>query len=149
MQSAVSSQSLCVLLVEDNDGDAVLAEEAFRETSVAVSMQRVADGIDALAYLQGEGEYADAVRPDLILLDLNMPRMGGHEVLAHIKADTRLCTIPVVVLTTSQSDRDVIDSYSLHANCYISKPIDFDRFTTVVKNMTDFWFGIARLPPKN
>ena len=78
-----------------------------------------------------------------------MPRMGGREVLAHIKSDTRLCTIPVVVLTTSQADRDVIDSYSLHANCYISKPMDFDCFTTVVKKMTDFWFGVARLPPKN
>lgn len=112
-------------------------------------MNRVADGGEALAYLRREGRYADAVRPDLILLDLNMPRMGGREVLAQLKADPEPQTIPVVVLTTSQAEQDIAKSYELRANCYVSKPLDFDQFTKIVSQLTDFWFSVVRLPPKN
>ena len=109
-------------------------------------MTHVKDGVEALAYLNNDKGYESAVRPDLILLDLNMPRMGGREVLEAIKKDENLMSIPVVVLTTSQAERDIAQSYMRHANCYISKPVDMDEFVNVIKNIKDFWFDIVRLP---
>lgn len=136
-----------ILLVEDNIGDVELTREAFREGAIERNLNVVGDGEDALAYLRREGPFADATRPDLILLDLNLPRMDGREVLAVVKADDALKEIPILVLTTSLAEKDVRTSYALHANCYIAKPIDLDQFTTVVQSIDEFWLTIARLPP--
>lgn len=136
-----------ILLVEDNIGDVELTREAFREGKIERHLNVVGDGEDALAYLRREGRYAGATRPDIILLDLNLPRMDGREVLAVVKADAALREIPIVVLTTSRAEQDVRTSYALHANCYIAKPIDLDQFTAVVQSIDEFWLTIARLPP--
>jgi CheY-like chemotaxis protein len=135
------------LLVEDNEGDVRLTQEALKEGKVRNSLSIATDGIEALALLRREGRYQDHARPDLILLDLNLPKKDGREVLAEIKTDPQLKRIPVVVLTTSKADEDVFNSYDLHANCYITKPVDFDKFVAVVKTIDEFWLSVVKLPP--
>jgi CheY-like chemotaxis protein len=135
-----------VLLVEDDPGDVLITKEAFAENNVRNQLNVVSDGVNALAYLRREDGYADAPRPDLILLDLNLPRMGGHEVLQHIKSDADLQRIPVVVLTTSDAEEDVLRSYNLHANAYVTKPVDFERFLGVVRQIDDFFVTVVKLP---
>ena len=137
-----------VLLVEDDPGDVLMTQEAFEEHKVRNRLNVVSDGVDALAYLRKEDPYQKAARPDLILLDLNLPRRDGREVLAEIKNDSSLRQIPVVVLTTSQADEDVLRSYQLHANAYVTKPVDFERFVKVVKQIDEFFISVVRLPPK-
>lgn len=135
-----------VLLVEDNPADVRLMQEAFRERRRKVSLHVVADGIEAMAYLRHEGIYANAPHPDIVFLDLNLPRKNGHEVLAEIKCDPVLKLIPVVVLTTSSADEDIHRAYGMHANCYVTKPVELDRFLQVVESIDDFWLNTARLP---
>jgi len=135
-----------ILLVEDNPGDVRLTIEALRESKVRNSLNVARDGVEALEYLRREGPFAAAPRPDLILLDLNLPRKDGREVLQEIKADPALHTIPVVILTTSRAEQDVLRSYELKANCYITKPVDLEQFITVVKSIEDFWLTIVTLP---
>ncbi len=137
-----------VLLVEDDPGDILMTREAFEEHKPRNRLTVVSDGVEALAYLRQEGRYADAVRPDLVLLDLNLPRRDGRQVLAEIKSDEKLHHIPVVVLTTSQSDEDVLCSYRLHANAFVTKPVDFDRFISVVRQIDDFFVTVVKLPPR-
>jgi two-component system, chemotaxis family, response regulator Rcp1 len=141
--------SMEILLVEDNAGDVRLTREAFREAGLLHTLQVVPDGIRALSFLRREGDYAGAMRPDLILLDLNIPRKDGREVLAEIKADPDLQTIPVVVLTTSQSEDDILASYHLHANCYIVKPVNLDQFMHAIEVIEDFWLKTVRLPSQH
>ncbi|CAM3525702.1 response regulator [Isoptericola cucumis] len=135
-----------VLLVEDDPGDVLMTREAFDEHKVVNRLSVVADGVSAMEFLRQEGEHAGAPTPDLILLDLNLPRMDGREVLAAVKADERLKHIPVVVLTTSEAEEDVLRSYSLHANAYVTKPVDFERFIQVVRQIDDFFVTVVRLP---
>lgn len=135
-----------ILLVEDNSGDARLTIEALRDFRIHSRVNIVRDGVEATAYLRGEGEFAGAPRPDLILLDLNLPRKDGREVLAEIKEDSDLRRIPVVVLTTSQAEKDILSAYDLHCNCYITKPADLSQFLTVVQSIEDFWLTIVKLP---
>jgi CheY-like chemotaxis protein len=137
-----------VLLVEDDPGDVLMTKEAFEEHKLRNRLSVVSDGAAALAYLRREGEYADMPTPDLILLDLNLPRMDGREVLQEIKKDEQLCRIPVVVLTTSQADEDILRSYQLHANAYVTKPVDFDRFIAVVRQIDEFFVSVVKLPPR-
>ena len=148
MSSGAATRPIEVLLVEDNPGDVRLTREALKEGKVCNNLNVAADGIEALAYLRREGTHAGSARPDLILLDLNLPRMDGREVLEVIKADPALRNIPVVVLTSSQAERDIVRAYDLRANCYVSKPVDFDQFIIVVKSIEDFWFTIVKLPPE-
>ncbi|MFC2071828.1 response regulator [Chloroflexota bacterium] len=135
-----------ILLVEDNPGDVRLTQEAFKENKVGNSLSIVEDGLEAMNFLHQVGKYADVPRPDLILLDLNLPKKDGREVLGEIKEDPNLKSIPVVVLTTSKAEEDIIKSYNLHANCYITKPVDLEQFMTVVKSIEDFWLTIVKLP---
>jgi two-component system, chemotaxis family, response regulator Rcp1 len=135
-----------ILLVEDNPADARLTIEAFKDGKVLHNLNVVTDGIEALAYLRKEGKYAEATRPDIILLDLNLPRKDGREVLSEVKSDDSLRRIPVVILTTSAAEQDVLSSYNLHANCYITKPVDLDQFLKVVHWVEDFWLTIVKLP---
>ena len=135
-----------ILLVEDNPADVRLTIEGLKEGKVKNNLSVVENGVEALAFLRKQGKYADAVRPDLVLLDLNMPKKDGREVLAEIKADEQLRHIPVVVLTTSKAEQDILKAYSLHANCYITKPVDLDQFISVVESIEDFWFTIVKLP---
>jgi len=135
-----------ILLVEDNPGDVRLTKEALKEAKVINNLTVLKDGEEALTYLRRQGPYEKAKRPHLILLDLNLPRKDGREVLAQIKAEEPLKRIPVVVLTTSQDEQDVLKSYNLHANCYITKPVDLDQFIKVVRSIEDFWLGIVVLP---
>jgi chemotaxis family two-component system response regulator Rcp1 len=137
-----------ILLIEDNPGDVRLTQEALRDGKVINNLTVVSDGVEALDFLRQKGPYADAKRPDVILLDLNLPRKDGREVLAEIKEDSELKRIPVVVITSSKSEEDVLRSYNLHANCYVTKPVDLEQFVTVVKSIEDFWVGIVKLPPK-
>ena len=137
-----------ILLVDDSDDDIEFTKKALEETKLANSVAVVNDGIEAMAYLRKEGQYADVDTPSLIFLDLNMPRKDGREVLAELKADPVLRKIPVVVLTTSQAEEDILKSYDLHANCYVSKPVDFAGLTRVVRLIDDFWFGVVELPKK-
>ena len=146
MQTFKHVRPVQILLVEDNPGDVRLTVEALKEAKVLNKLTVVKDGIEALSLLRRQGQHAGAVRPDLILLDLNLPRKDGREVLAEIKADDNLKHIPVVILTTSQDEQDVLKSYNLYANCYITKPVDLDQFITVVKSIEDFWLGIVVLP---
>ena len=139
--------SIEILLVEDNPGDVRLTQEALRDSKLHNRLSVVEDGVEALAFLKREGHYNDSPRPDIILLDLNLPRKSGREVLEEIKQDDVLKRIPVVVLTTSEDERDVMASYNLHANCYITKPVDFSQFITIVRNIKEFWVTIVRLPP--
>ncbi len=135
-----------ILLVEDNPGDVRLTEEALKEGKVLNNIHLANDGVEAVSFLQKEGKYADAVRPDLILLDLNLPKKDGREVLMEIKKDEALRRIPIVVLTTSKAEEDIIRTYDYHANCYITKPVDFDQFIKVVKSIEDFWLSVVKLP---
>ncbi len=141
-----ATRSIEVLLVEDNPGDVRLTMEAMRESKVIVNLSVAPDGEEALAFLRRLGPHLGAPRPDLILLDLNLPRKDGREVLAEIKADADLRRIPVVVLTTSRAEEDILRTYDLHANCFITKPVDLDQFITVVASISDFWFSVVRLP---
>ena len=136
-----------ILLVEDSPADVRLTKEGLDEAGVRNALHVVQDGVEAMAFLRREGVYADAPTPDLILLDLNLPRKTGREVLAEIKQDPALMRIPVIVLTTSAAERDILEVYGLHANCYITKPIDLDQFIRIVKSIEDFWLTIVKLPP--
>jgi CheY-like chemotaxis protein len=146
MPYQLSGQPIEILLVEDNPGDVRLTQEAFKEGKVNNSLNVAGDGVEALAFLRQEGKYANVPRPDVILLDLNLPKKDGREVLAEIKDDPDLRRIPVVVLTTSQAEQDILKSYNLHANCYITKPVDLERFITVVKSIETFWLSVVKLP---
>ncbi|HUL79380.1 MAG TPA: response regulator [Vicinamibacteria bacterium] len=136
-----------ILLVEDNAGDARLAFEALRDSKIRNTLHHVKDGVEAVAFLRQQGEHAGAPRPDLVLLDLNLPRKDGREVLSDIKQDPDLRRIPVVVLTVSKDEEDVLKSYDLHANCYVTKPLDFGQFLKVIHSIEDFWLTIVKLPP--
>jgi chemotaxis family two-component system response regulator Rcp1 len=138
-----------VLLVEDSPGDVRLTQEAFRDTNSSIHLHVATDGVEAMAMLTQRGDHAKAPRPDLILLDLNLPKMDGREVLAHIKEDESLKTIPTVILTTSEAESDIVKSYQLQANCYLSKPVELDAFENLVKSINDFWLTKAKLPPQN
>jgi CheY-like chemotaxis protein len=144
----VNAELISVLLVEDDPGDVLLIREAFTDHKVGNVLSTVSDGVEAMRFVRGEGEYAGRERPDLILLDLNLPRKGGAEVLAEIKSDPDLSTIPVIVLTTSEAEEDVLRSYEMHANAYITKPVDFGRFKDIVHQIDDFFIGIVKLPPR-
>jgi chemotaxis family two-component system response regulator Rcp1 len=135
-----------VLLVEDSPGDVRLTREAFRDAGKSIDLRVAADGVEAMAFLKHVGAYADAPRPDFILLDLNLPKMDGREVLAHIKADDDLKTIPTVILTTSDAEADILTSYQLQANCYLSKPVQLEEFESLVKSINDFWLTKVKLP---
>ena len=135
-----------VLLVEDSPGDVRLTREAFREANGTIRLSVAIDGVEAMAFLRREGEFANSPRPDLILLDLNLPKMDGREVLAHIKEDESLKTIPTVILTTSDAEADIVKSYQLRANCYLTKPVQLDAFEALVKSINDFWLTKAKLP---
>ncbi|HYM06748.1 MAG TPA: response regulator [Terriglobales bacterium] len=139
---------LQVLLVEDSPGDIRLTLETFRDTNPAIRLHVANDGVEALAFLRQEGVHVSAPRPDLILLDLNMPKMDGREALAQIKQDEGLKTIPTVILTTSEAEADVVRSYQLKANCYLNKPVQLDAFENLVKSINDFWLNMAKLPPQ-
>jgi CheY-like chemotaxis protein len=138
-----------ILVVEDNSGDARLIVEVLNENKVFNSLHIVTDGVEAMEYLNFKGKYKDVPKPDLIILDLNLPRKDGREVLFEIKADPKLKRIPVVVMTISQAEEDILKSYNLHANCYVTKPIDLNQFIKVVKSIEEFWFSIVKLPTKN
>lgn len=144
--SANSTRLIEILMVEDNPGDVRLTREAMREGKIGNRLSVVGDGVEALEFLRRQDRFADAARPDLILLDLNLPKKDGREVLAEIKSDPALRTIPVVVLTTSHADEDVVRAYNLHANCYITKPVDFNQFMKVVQQIDDFWVNLVTLP---
>lgn len=148
MNSESDRTIIQILLVEDNPGDVRLTQEVFKEGKIHNRLNVVNDGVEALAYLRREGRYADVVPQDLILLDLNLPKKSGREVLAEIKADPMLRQIPVVVLTTSAAERDILEAYSLHANCYITKPVDLDQFERVIRSIEDFWLALVKLPPR-
>lgn len=146
MDHSFGGKPIEILLVEDNPGDVRLTIEALKDAKVVNHLSVAKDGIEALALLHREGPYADAARPDLILLDLNLPLKDGREVLAEIKSDEHLKRIPVVILTTSTAEEDILKTYNLHANCYISKPVDLDQFIGVVRSIEDFWFTVVKLP---
>ncbi len=135
-----------ILLVEDSPTDALLTREALQQSQVANNLHHVTDGIEALAFLRKSGPYQAVPRPDLILLDLNIPKLDGHELLREIKTDEALKRIPIAVLTTSKDEADILEAYGFHANCYIVKPIDFEKFTDVVRTIESFWFGVTTLP---
>lgn len=147
MQQIIHEQ-VNILIVEDNPGDARLIKEVLNGNKIYNKLHMVKDGVEAMNFLRKQEEYAAAPRPDLILLDLNLPKKDGREVLAEIKDDENLKRIPVVIMTTSQAEEDVIKSYSLHANCYITKPLDFNQFIKVVQSIEEFWFTLVKLPPK-
>ena len=144
----MNPEPINILLIEDNPGDVRLTVEALREGKVHNHLSVASDGVEAMQFLHKEGQFADAPRPDVILLDLNLPKKDGREVLAEIKGDERLRQIPVVILTTSKAEEDILRSYALHANCYVTKPVDLEQFITVVKSIEDFWFSIVRLPSR-
>lgn len=148
MNQVAAFHPIEILLVEDNPGDVRLTQEALKAAKVVNTLHVVEDGVAAMDFLYRRGGYDDAPRPALILLDLNLPKKNGREVLAEIKQDEQLKTIPVVILTTSQSEEDVVRAYSLHANCYISKPVDFTQFTKIFRTIEDFWLTIVTLPTK-
>jgi two-component system response regulator len=137
-----------VLLVEDSEADATLVEESLQDSKLKVNLQVVHDGVEAVNYLNKRGEYRGVSTPDIIILDLNLPKKDGREVLEDIKGDENLKRIPVVVLTTSSAEEDIYRSYKLHANCYITKPLDFEQFAKIVASIEDFWFTIVKLPPR-
>ena len=146
MNMEAIAREIEVLLVEDNPGDVRLTIEALKDGKIHNHLSVVSDGEEALAFLRRQGQYAKVPRPDLILLDLNLPKKDGREVLKEIKQEKDLKRIPVVILTTSTAEKDIIKTYDLHANCYINKPVDFDQFTNVVKSIEDFWFTVVKLP---
>jgi CheY-like chemotaxis protein len=144
----MNADLISVLLVEDDPGDVLLIREAFADYKVGNVLSVVSDGVQAMQFVRGEGDYTGRERPDLVLLDLNLPRKSGAEVLAEIKSDPELSTIPVIVLTTSEAEEDVLRSYKSHANAYITKPVDFGRFKEIVHQIDDFFIGIVKLPPR-
>ena len=146
MSAPVCGKLAEILLVEDNPGDVGLTRETLKDSKLLNHMSVVNDGVEAMAFLRRQGKYANANRPDLILLDLNLPKKDGREVLAEIKTDEQLRRIPVVVLTTSNAEQDILRTYDLHANCYITKPVNLDQFSAVVKAIEEFWFTIVKLP---
>lgn len=148
MSSVPSGRPVEILLVEDNPGDVRLTRETLKDSKLLNRMSVAVDGVEALAFLRREGRYDGEARPDLILLDLNLPKKDGREVLAEIKADESLRRIPVIVLTTSSAEQDILKMYDLHANCYIAKPVDLDQFSAVVRAIEAFWFTIVKLPPE-
>jgi two-component system, chemotaxis family, response regulator Rcp1 len=147
MHDAVDGKPIQILLVEDNPGDVRLAVEALRDAKVRNQLHVVQDGVEAMSLLRREGQYAGIPRPDLILLDLNLPRKDGREVLAEIKYDTDLKRIPVVILTSSAAEQDILQAYNLYANCYITKPLDLEQFLRVIRSIEDFWLAVVNLPP--
>lgn len=146
MKSSKNLKPIEILLVEDSPTDAMLAKEALEYSKVNNTLHTVTDGVEALAYLNKEGKYANAPRPELILLDLNLPKKDGRQVLSEIKSSEELKRIPVVVLTTSEDEKDIFEAYGEHANCYIVKPVDFEKFAKVVKDIEGFWFSVVTLP---
>lgn len=146
---SIHNGSIQVLLVEDNPGDVRLTKEALKEGKMLNRVTVVGDGVEALSFLRRQGKYADAGQPDLILLDLNLPKKDGRQVLAEIKADPGLKRIPVVVLTTSSAEEDILKTYDLHANCYVTKPVDLEQFMHVVKSIEDFWVTVVKLPSED
>jgi CheY-like chemotaxis protein len=138
-----------VLLVEDSPGDVRLTQEAFREAKTSINLHVATDGVAAMAFLRHEGNHSQVPRPDFILLDLNLPKMDGREVLAHIKDDESLKTIPTIILTTSDAEADILKSYQLQANCYINKPVQLEAFDAIVKSVNQFWLTTAKLPPRS
>lgn len=148
MSHGVSKRHIEILLVEDSPGDVRLTQEVLREAKVLNHLYVVQDGVEAMAFLRREGKFTTAPKPDLILLDLNLPKKDGREVLMDIKSDDTLRRIPVVVLTTSQAEEDIVKTYELHGNCYITKPVDLSQFIRVVKSIEDFWLSIVELPPE-
>jgi two-component system, chemotaxis family, response regulator Rcp1 len=148
MQEMMGTNALPIeiLLVEDSPGDVLLTREALRDAKIRLNLQVAADGEEAMALLRREGKYAAAPRPDLVLLDLNLPKKDGREVLQEIKADSNLAVIPVVILTTSASEVDILRSYQLHANCFVTKPVDLEQFLIVVKSIDNFWLTVVKLP---
>jgi CheY-like chemotaxis protein len=148
MDGARNVKLIDILLVEDNPADARLTREAFIDSKMANTLHHVRNGDEAMAFLNRKPPFADAPRPDVVLLDLNMPGMDGRAVLAEMKSDPQLKTIPVVVLTTSEAEEDIARSYELHCNCYVTKPVDFDKFVSIVQAIDDFWVSVVRLPPQ-
>ncbi len=140
------SRPVNILLIEDNPGDVRLTQEAFKEGRLSINMEVVMDGVEAIKYLKKQGPYTNTITPDLILLDLNLPKRDGREVLEEIKSDNNLKRIPVVILTTSNAEQDILKSYNLHVNCYINKPVDFDKFFDIIQKIEDFWLTTAILP---
>ncbi|MEH1801905.1 MAG: response regulator [Nostoc sp.] len=148
MRTITAIMPIEVLLVEDNPGDAQLTRIALEDSKISIHLNVVEDGVEAMAFLRKQDKYVKAAHPDIILLDLNLPRKDGREVLAEIKGDENLKRIPVVVLTTSQAEEDILKAYNLCANCYITKPVDFDQFVKIVQSIENFWFAIVKLPPE-
>jgi len=148
MKAGEKSRPIEILLVEDSAGDVRLVKEALKENKFLNNLYVARDGVEAMKFLHQEGKYADAVRPDLILLDLNLPKKDGREVLAEVKGDEDLKRIPVVIMTVSEAEEDILKTYNLHANCYITKPIDLDQFIKVVRSVESFWLTIVKLPPR-
>jgi CheY-like chemotaxis protein len=146
MHGRVKMTAIDILMVEDNPGDARLTREALRESKVCNNLHHVRDGVEAMEFLRKEGEFGNAPTPDIILLDLNLPRKDGRQVLAELKAIPHLKHIPVVVLTTSEAEQDIVKSYELHANCYITKPVDLDKFVEIIHGIENFWLSIVKLP---
>ncbi|MGH7762046.1 MAG: response regulator [Candidatus Dormibacteraceae bacterium] len=146
MPDTITAHPIEILLVEDNQGDARLTQEALREGKIRNHLHHAKDGVEAMSFLKHEGEHKNAPTPDLILLDLNMPRKDGRQVLAEMKQDPRLKLIPVVVLTTSEAEKDIVKSYELHANCYITKPVDLEKFIEIVRAIESFWLAVVTLP---
>ncbi|MGH2864261.1 MAG: response regulator [Solirubrobacteraceae bacterium] len=143
----MNADLITVLLVDDDPGDVLLVREAFQDHKVGNLLSVVGDGVEAIEYMRGEGSHSQAVRPDLVLLDLNLPRKSGIEVLEEIKSDPALDTIPVIVLTTSEAEEDIVRAYKLHANAYITKPVDFEQFSEIVHQIDEFFIGLVKLPP--
>jgi chemotaxis family two-component system response regulator Rcp1 len=148
MELIEDAQPVEILLVEDSPGDVRLTREAFKDAKVHINLHVATDGAEAMAFLRREGKYASVPRPDLILLDLNLPKKDGRAILTEIKEDPKLKCIPIVILTTSSSEEDILRSYQLHANCYITKPVDLDGFLKVVKSIDNFWLSVVDLPSK-
>jgi CheY-like chemotaxis protein len=148
MKTRMAAKSIDILVVEDSKGDIGLIEEVFEDAKIMNNLHIAEDGEEAIAFLRGEGQFAGAPRPDIILLDLNLPKKDGREVLEEVKGDEELRNIPVVVLTTSKAEEDILRSYNLHANAYITKPVDFDQFIKVVKSIENFWLEIVKLPSR-
>lgn len=149
MNQDTNGRPVEILLVEDNPGDVRLTREALKEAKVRNNLSVVSDGVEAMAFLHRDGGYAAVPRPDIVLLDLNLPKKDGRQVLAEVKADPNLRRIPVVILTTSKAEEDILKTYDLHANCFISKPVDFDQFIRVVQSIEGFWLSIVQLPGAN
>src|SRR5918911_1812457 len=146
MNTTFHSRPVEILLVEDNPGDARLTQEALKEAKIRNTLHHACDGVEAMAFLRREGAFRNAPMPDIVLLDLNLPRKDGREVLAEMKQDMRLRSIPVVVLTTSEAEQDIVRTYQLHANCYITKPVDLEKFIEIIRAIEDFWLAVVRLP---